>query len=143
MGFFERLVFPIWAHNTHAVVQRSLTGQSALFSCQEHICEPHSTLALLSLIYSSPAQSNLPDPGPFQSVAVFPWTYDSLNTLWKGSLYSETLLSQWKLVVDEFSDAIAVGAPYKMYIFFTRKNTTPVAVKLPMVCMPLNFHPQS
>ena len=36
-------------------------------------------------------------------------------------------------MVDEFSDALAVGGDRKMYVFFTRQARDPVCYKVPLV----------
>ncbi|RDB28613.1 Polycomb group protein FIE1 [Hypsizygus marmoreus] len=76
-------------------------------------------------------QSNRSSPAPFRTLAFFPWSEDSLQTLWNGSLHTPEKAKEWNDMIADFSDAVAVGGRRKMYIFFTRQPRPPICVKLP------------
>ncbi|KAF8078681.1 WD40-repeat-containing domain protein [Lyophyllum atratum] len=67
---------------------------------------------------------------PFRSIAFFPWTRDSLQTLWNG--HHTISPAEWAAMIDEFSDAVAVGGTRKMYVFFTQQAKNPVCYKVPL-----------
>jgi hypothetical protein len=81
-----------------------------------------------------PLQSNSPNVSPFRTIAFFPWSNDSLHTLWDGNLYNSHSLVHWKQMVSDFSDAVAIGSLRKAYIFFTQRSKNPICVSLPQVC---------
>ncbi|KAF5385221.1 hypothetical protein D9615_001474 [Tricholomella constricta] len=73
--------------------------------------------------------SNRSAAPPFRTLAFFPWTYQSLHTLWNG--HSDVSQADWNAMVDAFSDAIAVGGSRKMYVFYTQQPRNPVCYKVP------------
>jgi len=76
-------------------------------------------------------RSNVPNASPLRTIAFFPWSNDSLHTLWDGTLYSPDSLIHWKQMISDFSDAVAVGSARKVYIFFTQRSQNPICVSLP------------
>ncbi|KDR84928.1 hypothetical protein GALMADRAFT_233399 [Galerina marginata CBS 339.88] len=66
----------------------------------------------------------------FQTVAMFPWDVDSLSELWKGNLATTENLEQWKHVISEYWDTVAVGSEHTLYIFFTNQKRAPLVIKL-------------
>ncbi|KAH0590803.1 hypothetical protein H2248_000926 [Termitomyces sp. 'cryptogamus'] len=80
--------------------------------------------ALTKKIYS-----NASDSTPFKSLAFFPWTHNSYHTLWNG--HHNLSQEDWSVMINEFSDAIAVGSDYNVYVFFMRQSKNPISYKVP------------
>ncbi|TFK41221.1 WD40-repeat-containing domain protein [Crucibulum laeve] len=74
--------------------------------------------------------SRRPDATSFRSLAFFPWTVESLHTLWQGSLRDQDA-SLWKKTISEFADAVAIGSRDSMYVFFVKTKRNPICVTLP------------
>ncbi|GLB36097.1 putative WD domain, G-beta repeat [Lyophyllum shimeji] len=86
--------------------------------------------SLAKKISSTRSLTDNPPASPFRTIAFFPWTHDSLQTLWNG--HHDISPAEWTSMIDEFSDAVAVGSDHKMYVFFTRQaNKNPLCYKLP------------
>ncbi|KAJ3507856.1 hypothetical protein NLJ89_g6071 [Agrocybe chaxingu] len=62
---------------------------------------------------------------------MFPWNDSSLKTLWQGTLNTDDNLAQWKAMIAQFWDAVAVGAERSVYIYFASKRKAPLTIKLP------------
>ncbi|TFK94458.1 WD40 repeat-like protein [Polyporus arcularius HHB13444] len=68
----------------------------------------------------------------FQSLACFPWTPQSLASLWDGYASSDPdLSSKWDLMVQQWMGAIAVGGNGSFYIFTKLGSAKPIHVPLP------------
>ena len=80
------------------------------------------------------SQSDDPTSTPFRSVALFPWSFDSLATLWGGRLNTPENLLGWKDMISEFSGSIAAGQDGAMRVISLRMACKNSSVKLPHVC---------
>ena len=56
-----------------------------------------------------------------------------MQTLWEGSLNIDAQIEPWNAMIDKYWDAVAVGADYRAYIFFTHSGRTPIRINLPKV----------
>lgn len=54
----------------------------------------------------------------FSNVALFPWTLDSLNTLWDGEYADRNTQewAQWEAVVADLYGAIAAVGSHRLYV---------------------------
>ncbi|KAI0361519.1 WD40 repeat-like protein [Trametes cingulata] len=67
----------------------------------------------------------------FKCSACFPWTTDSLNTLWGGQAAQEPqLVSQWNKVAKKWMGAIAVGGTGRLLVFPKLAGVKPFSVAL-------------
>ncbi|KAF9457454.1 WD40-repeat-containing domain protein [Collybia nuda] len=76
--------------------------------------------------------SNKPST-PFRTIAFFPWSDESLKTLWGGSLFTPDAFSQWKVMISKWSDAVAVSGDHCVYVFFIDEPRTPMHISLPQI----------
>ncbi|KAG6814079.1 hypothetical protein H0H92_003126 [Tricholoma furcatifolium] len=88
------------------------------------ILESPAPFKLAKKIYSNAKNST-----PFRSLALFPYGLSSLDTLWNGN--HDISKKDWLCMVNEFSDAIAIGSDQTVYIFFTQKSRNPISYKVP------------
>ncbi|KXN83867.1 Coatomer subunit alpha [Leucoagaricus sp. SymC.cos] len=70
-------------------------------------------------------------PDALQTFTFFPWNYDSLNTIWDGSLATEENVIKWKDLIDKFRDTIVICADTDIYLMWLKRRKHPLRVKLP------------
>ncbi|KAF8898804.1 hypothetical protein BD779DRAFT_39049 [Infundibulicybe gibba] len=83
--------------------------------------------SLPPFVLSRKFTSNQPDAPNFQSAALFPWSVESISTLFHGTLKPDG----WQELIHEYVDVVAVASSDALYIFHTQKIIEPICVKLP------------
>ncbi|KAH9950406.1 hypothetical protein B0H21DRAFT_723297 [Amylocystis lapponica] len=71
-----------------------------------------------------------PNAPPFHCTAAFPWSLDSMNTLWDGSVTDAQVLQDWNNMVHEWAGSIAVGSTGRLLVF-PKLTARPLAFRLP------------
>ncbi|PFH54418.1 hypothetical protein AMATHDRAFT_37800 [Amanita thiersii Skay4041] len=69
----------------------------------------------------------------FESVALFPWTEESIRTIWNGDLVSDDYVQQWNALISVYGDAVAIAHKSAVYIYHVLKGGNLVRFELPSI----------
>ena len=67
------------------------------------------------------------------TIAIFPWSQQSLEELWDGGRNKEEFITPWKEMVLEWSGAFAVGGIGKVLVYGLKPSFKPIRIRLPAV----------
>ncbi|KAI0963669.1 hypothetical protein AcW1_000683 [Taiwanofungus camphoratus] len=71
-----------------------------------------------------------PDTAPFHCTASFPWSPESIGTLWDGAVTDDKLLLDWKATVNEWKGTIVAGSTGRLYLFPKLATVRPYCFRL-------------
>lgn len=69
--------------------------------------------------------------GACHSMALFPWDYNSIETLWSGAMNQPEIRKGWELMIDSLLGAIVVGGTGAIAVWPSKNPADGFCLRIP------------